>query len=126
MNAPNPTREGVPVPATEEEIGRVRFGPDGLVVAVVQDRVQRDVLMVAYMDEEALRRTLDSGRTWFFSRSRREYWQKGETSGDRQYVTGVAYDCDGDALLITVDQEGRGACHTGSRTCFFRHFGEGA
>lgn len=118
-------RRGVPIRVTDDELDRVKFGPDGLVVAVVQDRVNLDVLMVAYMDREALRRTCDSGRTWFFSRSRHEYWQKGETSGDRQYVTEIAYDCDGDALLVTVDQEGRGACHTGNRSCFFRRFGEG-
>ena len=126
MSMPSPERAGVPVAASDDELDRVKFGPDGLIVVAVQDRVQRDVLMVAYMDKEALRRTLETGRTWFYSRSRREYWQKGETSGDRQYVTEIAYDCDGDALLVTVDQVGRGACHTGNRTCFYRRFGEGA
>ncbi len=76
--------------------------------------------MVAYLNAEALRRTLETGRTWFFSRSRQELWCKGETSGDRQWVRALAYDCDGDALLVSVDQEGRGACHTGERTCFYR------
>ena len=75
------------------------------------------------IDFDALRRTLETGRTWFWSRSRQEYWCKGETSGDRQYVRRAAYDCDMDALLFVVEQEGRGACHTGERSCFFRDFG---
>ncbi len=80
--------------------------------------------MFAWMNAESLAKTLETGRTWFWSRSRQEYWCKGETSGDRQYVRSVRYDCDGDCLLVTVDQEGAGACHTGARTCFFRAFGE--
>jgi len=76
--------------------------------------------MLAYMDREALTRTMESGRTWFWSRSRNEYWCKGETSGNRQFVREVRYDCDGDTLLVIVDQEGSGACHTGERSCFFR------
>ncbi len=98
----------------------IRFDRDGLVPAIVQEADTKEVLMMAWMDEEALRRTLTSGRTWLWSRSRQEYWCKGETSGDRQYVREVRYDCDGDALLILVRQEGRGACHTGERSCFFR------
>ncbi|HLI15278.1 MAG TPA: phosphoribosyl-AMP cyclohydrolase [Acidimicrobiales bacterium] len=98
----------------------VRFDAAGLVVAVVQEAGTGEVLMVAYMNEEALRRTLESGRTWFWSRSRSTLWCKGETSGNRQRVRSVAYDCDGDALLVQVDQEGTGACHTGERTCFHR------
>jgi phosphoribosyl-AMP cyclohydrolase len=98
---------------------------DGLVPVVVQDAADGTVLTVAYMDAEALRRTLESGRTWFYSRSRQEYWQKGETSGDRQYVREVRMDCDGDALVVLVDQHGRGACHTGERTCFYRTIGTG-
>ena len=78
--------------------------------------------MLAWMDDEALRRTLATGRTWFWSRSRQEYWCKGETSGDRQYVREACYDCDGDTLLIKVIQEGRGACHTGEYSCFFTSF----
>ncbi len=115
---------GVPIAATAEEVGAVRFGPDGLVVAVVQEATTNEVLMVAYMDPEALRRTLETGRTWCWSRSRREYWCKGETSGDRQFVREVRYDCDGDALLVRVDQHGRGACHTGERSCFYRCLGD--
>ena len=102
-----------------------RKDADGLVPAVVQDAADGTVLTVAYMDAEALRRTLESGRTWFYSRSRQEYWQKGETSGDRQYVREVRMDCDGDALVVLVDQHGRGACHTGERTCFYRTIGTG-
>ncbi|SDU89321.1 phosphoribosyl-AMP cyclohydrolase [Microlunatus sagamiharensis] len=89
----------------------------GLVPAVVQDEESRDVLMVGWMDDEALHRTLTTGRSTFYSRSRGEYWVKGETSGHRQWVRGVRLDCDGDTLLVTVRQEGP-ACHTGERTCF--------
>ena len=93
---------------------------DGLVTAVAQDWQTGEVLMVAYMNEESLRRTLETKRTWFYSRSRRELWPKGETSGNRQRVRAVLVDCDGDALVVTVDQEGSGACHTGARSCFMR------
>jgi phosphoribosyl-AMP cyclohydrolase len=101
-------------------IEKVTFGPDGLVVSIVQDASDGEVLMVAYMNEEALRRTLETGRTWFWSRSRQEFWQKGETSGDRQFVRELRVDCDADAILLKVDQHGKGACHTGERSCFFR------
>ena len=116
-------RSGNPISFTEEEMGQIRFGADGLVPAVIQDATDGCVLMLGYMDSEALRRTLGTGRTWFWSRSRREYWCKGETSGDRQWVRSVHYDCDGDTLLVVVDQDGRGACHTGERSCFYRSFG---
>ena len=108
---------------TEAELAVVRYDAAGLVPAVVQDVTDGAVLMVGYMNDEALRRTLSSGRTWFWSRSRGEYWPKGETSGDRQWVRAVRYDCDGDALLVQVDQDGDGACHTGERSCFYRAFG---
>ena len=119
--------EGVALSFDEELVAAVDFGKDadGLVPAVVQDAADGTVLTVAYLDAEALRRTLASGRTWFYSRSRQEYWQKGETSGDRQYVREVRMDCDGDALVVLVDQHGRGACHTGERTCFYRTIGTG-
>jgi len=119
--------EGVALISDEDLVAAMDFGKDadGLVPAVVQDVVDGTVLTVAYMDAEALRRTLESGRTWFYSRSRREYWQKGETSGDRQYVREVRMDCDGDALVVLVDQHGRGACHTGERSCFYRTIGTG-
>lgn len=89
----------------------------GLVCAVVQDHQSRDVLMVGWMDDEALHRTLTSGRVTFWSRSRQEYWRKGDTSGHIQLVKKVSLDCDGDALLIEVTQVGA-ACHTGAWSCF--------
>ena len=96
---------------------RLKRNADGLVCAVVQQHDSREVLMVGWMDDEALRRTLTEGRVTFWSRSRGEYWRKGDTSGHAQYVKSVHLDCDGDALLIEVDQVGA-ACHTGERTCF--------
>jgi phosphoribosyl-AMP cyclohydrolase len=118
---------GVPLTVNEEVVGAVDFAKDadGLLPAIVQDATDGTVLTVAYMDAEALRRTLATGRSWFYSRSRREYWQKGDTSGDRQYVREVRLDCDGDALVVLVDQHGRGACHTGERSCFHRTIGTG-
>ena len=98
---------------------RLKRTPDGLVCAVVQQAGTREVLMVAWMDDEALHRTLTTGRATYWSRSRREYWVKGETSGNRQWVREVRLDCDGDALLVLVEQEGP-ACHTGERSCFHR------
>lgn len=89
----------------------------GLVTAVIQQHDSGEVLMVGWMNDEALRRTLTSGRTTFWSRSRKQYWVKGETSGNRQWVREVRLDCDGDTLLVKVEQEGP-ACHTGARTCF--------
>jgi phosphoribosyl-AMP cyclohydrolase len=97
--------------------GRLKRDAQGLVPAVVQQHDTGEVLMVGWMDDEALHRTLTTGRTTFWSRSRQEYWVKGETSGHRQHVQQVRLDCDGDTLLVTVDQEGP-ACHTGARTCF--------
>jgi phosphoribosyl-AMP cyclohydrolase len=96
---------------------RLKRDAQGLVPAVVQQHDTGEVLMLGWMDDEALRRTLSSGRTTFWSRSRAEYWVKGETSGNRQWVKEVRLDCDGDTLLLRVDQEGA-ACHTGDRTCF--------
>jgi phosphoribosyl-AMP cyclohydrolase len=96
---------------------RLKRDAQGLVPAVVQQHDSGEVLMVGWMDDEALRRTLTSRRTTFWSRSRQEYWVKGETSGNRQSVREVRLDCDGDTLLVKVDQLGP-ACHTGDRTCF--------
>ena len=96
---------------------RLKRDGDGLVCAVVQQYDSAEVLMVGWMDDEALHRTLTSGRVIFWSRSRQEYWRKGDTSGHVQWVHGVALDCDGDALLVRVDQVGA-ACHTGTRSCF--------
>lgn len=96
---------------------RLKRDASGLVCAVVQQFDTREVLMVGWMDDEALRRTLTQGRVTFWSRSRGEYWRKGDTSGHHQYVRSVSLDCDGDALLVQVDQVGA-ACHTGTRSCF--------
>ncbi|MCT9000861.1 phosphoribosyl-AMP cyclohydrolase [Microbacterium memoriense] len=98
-------------------IDRVRFTADGLVPAIIQQHDTREVLMLGWMDAEALRRTLTEGRVTFWSRSRQEYWRKGDTSGHAQFVKDARLDCDGDTLLIEVDQVGA-ACHTGDRTCF--------
>ena len=109
----------VPVePQLDPEVAALlRRDPAGLVAAVVQQHDTGEVLMLAWMDDEALRRTLTTGRATYWSRSRGEYWVKGETSGHRQWVKEVRLDCDGDTLLVKVDQEGP-ACHTGERTCF--------
>jgi phosphoribosyl-AMP cyclohydrolase len=96
---------------------RLKRDGRGLVTAVVQQEGTGEVLMVGWMDDLALHRTLTTGRSTFFSRSRNQHWVKGETSGHRQWVRGVRLDCDGDTVLVTVDQEGV-ACHTGARTCF--------
>lgn len=92
----------------------------GLIPAIIQDFKSGEVLMLAYMNEEALKKTIDTGTTWFWSRSRQEFWNKGATSGHLQYVRNISLDCDGDTLLIKVDQIGA-ACHTGSRSCFYRN-----
>ena len=96
---------------------RLKRNADGLVAAVVREQATGDVLMMAWMDDEALHRTLTTGRATYWSRSRGEYWVKGATSGHHQFVKGVQLDCDGDALLVTVEQIGA-ACHTGTHTCF--------
>jgi phosphoribosyl-AMP cyclohydrolase len=98
-------------------LDRVAFDSRGLIPAIIQEEDSRDVLMLGYMDNEAIRRTLTEGRVTFWSRSRQEYWRKGDTSGNRQYVRGAALDCDGDTLLVTVRQLGP-ACHTGKHACF--------
>ncbi len=108
-------------PALPTELAsRLKRDSAGLVCAVVQQHDSGEVLMVGWMDDEALWRTLTSGRVTFWSRSRGEYWRKGDTSGHAQHVKTVAVDCDGDALLVRVDQVGA-ACHTGARTCFDDH-----
>jgi phosphoribosyl-AMP cyclohydrolase len=99
----------------------VVYDDRGLAPAIVQDAASKEVLMLAWVDTEAVRRTLDSRTTWFWSRSRQEYWNKGATSGNTQKVVEVRYDCDADALLMLVDAAGP-ACHTGERTCFYRSF----
>jgi phosphoribosyl-ATP pyrophosphohydrolase/phosphoribosyl-AMP cyclohydrolase len=101
-------------------IDEFAWNADGLVPVIAQQHDTGEVLMLAWMDREALRRTLEQGRAWYWSRSRKSYWMKGETSGAVQDVVDVRYDCDADALLLLVDQQGTGACHTGERTCFYR------
>ncbi|MES2092706.1 MAG: phosphoribosyl-AMP cyclohydrolase [Actinomycetota bacterium] len=98
-------------------LARAKFDADGLLPAIIQQWDSREVLMLGYMDAEALRRTLSEGRVTFWSRSRREYWRKGDTSGHRQYVKAAALDCDSDTLLVQVEQVGA-ACHTGAHSCF--------
>ena len=102
---------------TEQLAARLRRDPAGLVAAIVQQHDTGEVLMLGWMDDEALHRTLTTGRATYWSRSRQEYWRKGDTSGHVQHVHSVALDCDGDALLVRVEQVGA-ACHTGERTCF--------
>ena len=110
-------------PVLDDDLAQVQYNADGLVPAIVQEHGTGRVLMMAWMNDTTLRRTLAEGRTVFWSRSRREEWRKGDTSGDRQFVREAYYDCDGDTLLFVVEQEGRGACHTGEVSCFFRAFG---
>jgi phosphoribosyl-AMP cyclohydrolase len=119
MTAAPPDGRAVPSGLDPEVAALLRRDPAGLVAAVAQQHDTGEVLMVAWMDDEALHRTLTTGRATYWSRSRGEYWVKGETSGHRQWVRDVRLDCDGDALLVLVDQEGP-ACHTGERSCFSR------
>ena len=113
-----------PIPVVEDLVSQVKYDGDGLVPAIVQDVETRTVLMMAYMNDETLRMSLELGLTVFWSRSRQEVWRKGDTSGDRQFIREAYYDCDVDTLLFLVEQEGKGACHTGEYTCFYRSFGE--
>jgi phosphoribosyl-AMP cyclohydrolase/phosphoribosyl-ATP pyrophosphohydrolase/phosphoribosyl-AMP cyclohydrolase len=118
-----PMPVATPIDATDEQLALVKFDDAGLVPAIVQEQGTGTVLMMAWMTAETLRMSLQEGRTVFWSRSRQEVWRKGDTSGDRQYVRQAFYDCDGDTLLFVVEQEGKGACHTGARSCFHRTFG---
>lgn len=99
------------------DINAMKFDDSGLIPAIIQDVATKDVLMLGYMNAEALRRTLSEGRVTFWSRSRQEYWRKGDTSGHAQLVRDVRHDCDADTVLIIVEQLGS-ACHTGARSCF--------
>jgi len=98
---------------------RIKWSPEGLVPAVVQDALSKEVLMLAYMNKESLQKSLESGQTWFWSRSRNELWNKGATSGHTQQIDSLHYDCDGDTILVKVRQNGP-ACHTGAYSCFYR------
>ena len=102
-----------------KSIKELKFDSSGLIPAIIQDYKTKDILMVAYMNDASLKETLKKGKTCFWSRSRQTYWTKGETSGHFQFVKGIYYDCDKDALLIKVRQVGV-ACHTGKYSCFYR------
>lgn len=99
----------------------LKYDDKGLIPAVVQDWRSGDVLMVAYMNAASVQKTVETGLTWFWSRSRKKFWQKGETSGNVQQVKEILYDCDQDTLLVRVEQTGP-ACHTGEKSCFYRRF----
>lgn len=101
-------------------IPKLKYDERGLIPAIIQDISTNEVLMLAYMDEAALQKTIETGMTHFWSRSRQKHWMKGETSGNIQLVKEILYDCDEDTLLIKVEQVGVVACHTGNRTCFYR------
>lgn len=111
---------GTPQEAEEGRNLSPRFDRDGLVTCVASDAATGDVLMVAHMNAEALKRTIESGEAWYFSRSRQSLWRKGESSGHTQRVIEMRIDCDQDAIWIKVEQAGPGACHTGRRSCFYR------
>ena len=98
----------------------------GLVTAIAQDDATGDILMVAYMNEAAFQRTIEIGEVVYFSRSRQKLWHKGESSGNTQLVKSLSIDCDGDAVLLRVEQRGNAACHTGKRSCFFRRLADGS
>lgn len=110
---------------TNIDIGTLKFDDKGLIPAIVQDVLSGKVLTLAYMNRESLQKTLETGKTWFFSRSRQKLWNKGETSGHFQTVRSMFYDCDEDALLVQVEQEGA-ACHTDNYSCFYRALTEAA
>jgi len=99
----------------------LKYDDNGLIPAIIQDIENEEILMMAYMNKASLEKTIDSGKTCFWSRSRQEFWTKGETSGNVQLVKEILYDCDADTLLVKVEQTGTGACHTGNRTCFYRN-----
>ena len=112
----------MPAAALDEQLANVQYNDAGLVPAIAQDHATGTVLMLAWMTEATLRETLETGRMVYWSRSRNEVWRKGDTSGDIQLVREARYDCDGDVLLFVVEQQGKGACHTGEFSCFFRAF----
>jgi len=101
-------------------IPELKYNEQGLIPTIVQEANTNEVLMLAYMNKESIQKTLELGKTCFWSRSRQEFWVKGLTSGNVQLVKEMYYDCDADTLLVKVEQVGKGACHTGERTCFYR------
>jgi phosphoribosyl-AMP cyclohydrolase/phosphoribosyl-ATP pyrophosphohydrolase/phosphoribosyl-AMP cyclohydrolase len=115
--------DAVAIHASAEQLATVKYDANGLVPCIAQDVHTRSVLMMAWMNAETLQMTLAEGRMVYWSRSRQEVWRKGDTSGDRQFVREAYFDCDGDTLLFLVEQEGKGACHTGEYSCFYRAFG---
>ncbi|MFM8870821.1 MAG: phosphoribosyl-AMP cyclohydrolase [Actinomycetota bacterium] len=117
------TAQGRVIVPSADQMSSVKFNAEGLVPAIAQCAETGQVLMMAWMNRESLSMTFAEGRMVYWSRSRQELWRKGDTSGDGQYVREAFYDCDGDTLLFVVDQEGKGACHTGERSCFFQPFG---
>ena len=119
------TRQGSPIFASEEQLAAVTYNDDGLVPAIVQEADTGRVLMMAWMNADAIRETLASGRVCYWSRSRAALWKKGETSGQIQALKELRVDCDGDTILVLVDQIGV-ACHTGRRNCFYRAVRDGA
>ena len=121
-----PMPVATPITVSPDELAKVTYDANGLAAAIVQEHGSNDVLMLGYMNAATLQQTLETGRMTFWSRSRQEVWIKGETSGDRMWVREVLIDCDGDALLFKVEQEGRGACHTGDHSCFHTPFGAAA
>jgi phosphoribosyl-AMP cyclohydrolase len=112
----------MPAATLDEQLENIQFNDAGLVPAIAQDHATGTVLMLAWMNAATLRETLETGRMVYWSRSRKEVWRKGDTSGDIQLVREARYDCDGDVLLFVVEQQGNGACHTGEFSCFFRAF----
>lgn len=117
VSQPIALKESIPV-------DKIRYNDRGLVPAIVQDYLDGTVLMMAWMNEESLAKTLETGQTWFWSRSRQEFWHKGATSGHFQNIKWIRYDCDSDALLVGVEQVGDIACHKGERSCFHQVDGE--
>lgn len=115
--------EGKIITPTADQLASVKYNADGLVPVITQCVRTKTILMMAWMNKESLAMTFREGRMVYWSRSRQELWRKGDTSGDRQFVREAYFDCDVDTLLFVVEQEGRGACHTGEFSCFYRSFG---
>jgi phosphoribosyl-AMP cyclohydrolase/phosphoribosyl-ATP pyrophosphohydrolase/phosphoribosyl-AMP cyclohydrolase len=115
--------QGRVIVPTQDQLDAVKYNSDGLVPVIAQCAATKEILMMAWMNAESLSMTFREGRMVYWSRSRQELWRKGDTSGDRQFVRNAFYDCDADTLLFIVEQEGKGACHTGEFSCFYRAFG---